>query len=214
MSGVLVSLEGIDGCGKTTQAYLLQDRLERETVPYLATREPGGTPAGEKIRLMLLHKDYSLTNNAEVLLYMAARMELVANVIKPALIAGRMVICDRYIDSSVAYQGYGSGGDQSWIHALNEKVTEGIKPQLTFLFDLTVEEALRRRGSEGDRIEQRDLSYHRRVRQGYLAVASAEPERVIVIDATIPAERQHEIVWLKVHSLINPVPEEGGPDEL
>ncbi len=214
MSGVLVSLEGIDGCGKTTQAYLLQDRLERETVPYLATREPGGTPAGEKIRLMLLHKDYSLTNNAEVLLYMAARMELVANVIKPALIAGRMVICDRYIDSSVAYQGYGSGGDQSWIRALNEKATEGIKPQLTFLFDLTVEEALRRRGSEGDRIEQRDLSYHRRVRQGYLAVASAEPERVIVIDATVPAERQHEIVWLKVHSLINPVPEEGGPDEL
>ncbi|HPU02159.1 MAG: dTMP kinase [Firmicutes bacterium] len=201
MQGFLVSLEGIDGCGKSTQARLLQERLERENIPHLLTREPGGTPAGEMIRRLLLQEAPALAINAEILLYMAARAELVETVIRPALAAGKVVICDRYIDSTVAYQGYGSGGDCAWIRALNERVTQDCRPRLTFLFDLPVEEALRRRGGSGDRIEERDLSYHRRVRQGYLALAAAEPERIMLIDAAAPAERQHEAVWMKLCSL-------------
>lgn len=202
MNGFLISLEGIDGCGKTTQARLLEERLEREGIPHLSTREPGGTAAGEGIRRLLLQKEHSLTDTTEILLYMAARAELVSTVIEPALRSGRVVICDRYLDSSVAYQGFGSGGDKDWICKLNEKVTQGRRPRLTFLFDLSVEEALSRRGESGDRIEERDLSFHRRVRRGYLAIAGAEPARVIVIDAVGPAEQQHRRVWSGVQSLL------------
>lgn len=201
MSGFLITLEGIDGCGKTTQARLLKERLEREAIPHLLTREPGGTAAGEKIRLLLLQKEHSLTDTAEILLYMAARAELVDTVIGPALEAGQVVVCDRYLDSTVAYQGYGGQGDRAWIEALNKRVTRGLWPHLTFLFDLSVEEALRRRCRSGDRIEERALSYHRRVRQGYRAIAEEEPARVILIDATAPAERQHEVVWIKIREL-------------
>jgi len=201
LSGFLITLEGIDGCGKTTQARLLKERLEREAIPHLLTREPGGTAAGEKIRLLLLQKEHSLTDTAEILLYMAARAELVDTVIRPALEAGQVVVCDRYLDSTVAYQGYGGQGDRAWIEALNKRVTRGLWPHLTFLFDLSVEEALRRRCRSGDRIEERALSYHRRVRQGYRAIAEEEPARVILIDATAPAERQHEVVWIKIREL-------------
>jgi len=201
LSGFLITLEGIDGCGKTTQARLLKERLEREAIPHLLTREPGGTAAGEKIRLLLLQKEHSLTDTAEILLYMAARAELVDTVIRPALEAGQVVVCDRYLDSTVAYQGYGGQGDRAWIEALNKRVTKGLWPHLTFLFDLSVEEALRRRCRSGDRIEERALSYHRRVRQGYRAIAEEEPARVILIDATAPAERQHEVVWIKIREL-------------
>lgn len=211
MSGFLITLEGIDGCGKTTQARLLKERLEREAVPHLLTREPGGTAAGEKIRLLLLQKEHSLTDTAEILLYMAARAELVDTVIRPALEAGQVVVCDRYLDSSVAYQGYGGEGDRAWIQALNAKVTGGLWPHLTFLFDLSVEEALRRRGRGGDRIEERALSFHRKVRHGYRAIADEEPARVILIDATAPAERQHEAVWMKTRHLLDPVPGKGMP---
>lgn len=202
MNGFLITLEGIDSCGKTTQAGLLERRLAGAAIPHLSIREPGGTPVGEKLRLLLLQKEHSLTNNTEILLYMAARAELVEAVIRPALEKGLVVICDRYFDSTVAYQGYGSGGDRAWIRALNEKVTGGVQPHLTFLFDLSVEEALRRRGGGGDRIEERDLSYHRRVRRGYLAIAEEQPHRVFMIDATGPAERQHETVWSAADALL------------
>ncbi|MFY9258441.1 MAG: dTMP kinase [Dethiobacteria bacterium] len=211
MSGFLITLEGIDGCGKTTQARLLKERLEREAIPHLLTREPGGTAAGEKIRLLLLQKEHSLTDTAEILLYMAARAELVDTVIGPALEAGQVVVCDRYLDSTVAYQGYGGQGDRAWIEALNKRVTKGLWPHLTFLFDLSVEEALRRRCRSGDRIEERALSYHRRVRQGYRAIAEEEPARVILIDATAPAERQHEVVWIKIRELFGLVSKKEAP---
>jgi len=211
LSGFLITLEGIDGCGKTTQARLLKERLEREAIPHLLTREPGGTAAGEKIRLLLLQKEHSLTDTAEILLYMAARAELVDTVIRPALEAGQVVVCDRYLDSTVAYQGYGGQGDRAWIEALNKRVTKGLWPHLTFLFDLSVEEALRRRCRSGDRIEERALSYHRRVRQGYRAIAEEEPARVILIDATAPAERQHEVVWIKIRELFGLVSKKEAP---
>jgi len=211
LSGFLITLEGIDGCGKTTQARMLKERLEREAIPHLLTREPGGTAAGEKIRLLLLQKEHSLTDTAEILLYMAARAELVDTVIRPALEAGQVVVCDRYLDSTVAYQGYGGQGDRAWIEALNKRVTKGLWPHLTFLFDLSVEEALRRRCRSGDRIEERALSYHRRVRQGYRAIAEEEPARVILIDATAPAERQHEVVWIKIRELFGLVSKKEAP---
>lgn len=195
---MLITLEGIDGCGKTTQSCLLQARLEGEAIPHLLIREPGGTPIGEQIRLLLLQKEHSLINNTELLLYLAARAELVSTVIRPVLEKGRVVICDRYFDSTIAYQGYGGGGDETWIRELNEKVTAGLQPDLTFLFDLSVEEALCRRGHGGDRIEERSLSFHRRVRRGYLALAAAEPDRIVIIDAAAPAERQHEVVWARL----------------
>jgi dTMP kinase len=190
---------------------MLKERLEREAIPHLLTREPGGTAAGEKIRLLLLQKEHSLTDTAEILLYMAARAELVDTVIRPALEAGQVVVCDRYLDSTVAYQGYGGQGDRAWIEALNKRVTKGLWPHLTFLFDLSVEEALRRRCRSGDRIEERALSYHRRVRQGYRAIAEEEPARVILIDATAPAERQHEVVWIKIRELFGLVSKKEAP---
>lgn len=214
MSGFLISLEGIDGCGKTTQARLLQEHLGRAAIPHILTREPGGTAAGEKIRLLLLRGDHSLTGGAELLLYMAARMELVATVIEPALAKGMVVICDRYLDSSVAYQGYGGGADRAWIDSLNAQVTGGLRPHLTFLFDLPVEEALRRRGSGGDRIEERDISYHRRVRRGYLAIAAVERERMFLVDASAPSEQQCRIVWSKLRSLFASALGQGGADGL
>lgn len=142
---------------------------------------------------------------------MAARAELVDTVIRPALEAGQVVVCDRYLDSTVAYQGYGGQGDRAWIEALNKRVTKGLWPHLTFLFDLSVEEALRRRCRSGDRIEERALSYHRRVRQGYRAIAEEEPARVILIDATAPAERQHEVVWIKIRELFGLVSKKEAP---
>lgn len=210
LNGYLITLEGIDGCGKTTQARMLQARFEKETIPHRLLREPGGTPIGEQIRQLLLHKDYPLTIDTEIMLYLAARAELVTTVIRPALESGRVVICDRYFDSTVAYQGYGGGGDRVWIGALNEKITAGLRPDLTFLFDLSVEEALDRRGRGGDRIEERSLSFHRRVRRGFLALAAAEPDRVSVIDAAAPAEQQHEALWAGVNALLR----RGRPDEL
>ena len=203
MSGFLITLEGIDGCGKTTQGRLLQARLEGEAIPHLFVREPGGTPIGEQIRLLLLQKEHSLITGTELLLYLAARAELVNTVIRPALEDGRVVLCDRYYDSTIAYQGYGCGGDGDWIRELNEKITAGLRPRLTFLFDLSVEEALRRRGHEGDRIEERSLSFHRRVRRGYLALAAAEPDRIVIIDAAAPAEQQHELLWSRLEALFS-----------
>lgn len=200
MNGLLVTLEGIDGCGKTTQARLLKARLERKKIPHLLIREPGGTPIGEKVRLLLLQKDHRMTNDAEILLYMAARAELVTTVIRPALEAKQVVVCDRYYDSTVAYQGYGGGGDRTWIRALNDKVTGGLRPRLTFIFDLSVEEALRRRGQGGDRIEERSLSFHREVRRGYLAIAGREPDRVVLVDGSAPVEEQHKVVWSRLNA--------------
>ncbi|HOB86142.1 MAG TPA: dTMP kinase [Bacillota bacterium] len=191
--GLLVSLEGIDGCGKTTQVRLLLERLPAEMAP-LATREPGGTEVGEKIRNIILQKGPSLSLKAEILLYMAARVEIVSQVIVPALAEGKLVICDRYIDSSVAYQGYGAGGDLAWIDSLNRAATDGCRPQLTFLLDLPVEEAIRRRGTGGDRIEDRGRDFHQRVREGYLELAAREPDRFVVLDATLSPEALHRII--------------------
>lgn len=200
--GLFITLEGIDGCGKTTQARLLTERLESENIPCLMLREPGGTTVGESIRQILLGAAYSMTLETEVLLYAAARAELVKEAIRPALKAGHLVVCDRYIDSTTAYQGYGAGENLIWIHTLNEKVTGGLAPRLTFLLDLSVEEAALRRGGVGDRIEIRNQDYHERVRCGYLTLSELEPARFRVINASLAPAEQQRIIWQEISKLV------------
>ncbi len=200
--GLLITLEGIDGCGKSTQTALLKQRFEEHAVPYIPVREPGGTAVGEDIRQVLLHKDYAMSLQAELLLYMAARSELTGQVIIPALKAGRVVLCDRFTDSTLAYQGYGGGADLGFIRRLNSRATCGIVPSLTVLLDLPVEKALARRGEEADRMESRDFRYHQRVRHGYLEIARREPRRIKVIDAQGDAREQSLFIWKLVDQLI------------
>lgn len=200
--GLLITLEGIDGCGKTTQAGILQHNLEEKGIQFVSIREPGGTAVGEDIRQVLLHNHDSLSLQAELLLYMAARSELTEQVILPSLLAGKVVVCDRFIDSTVAYQGYGGGADLKLIHLLNQKATGGVSPDLTILLDLPVEEAAGRRGDSADRMEKNDYNYHRRVRHGYLEIARSEPQRVVVVDAAADQVLQGLSIWQMVQDLI------------
>ncbi len=201
--GLLITLEGIDGCGKSTQAVILQRYLEESGLPHVMVREPGGTAVGEDIRQVLLDNHYSLSLQAELLLYMAARSELTEQVILPALQAGKVVLCDRFTDSTLAYQGYGGGADLGLIRLLNRKATGGISPDLTVLLDLAVEEAAGRRGATADRMESKDFRYHQRVRCGYLEIARWEPQRVSVVDASGEKEKKGRNIWQLVQNLIN-----------
>lgn len=196
--GLLISLEGIDGSGKSTQVELLQARLEQRGIPFISVREPGGTAVGEGIRQVLLQTSYSLSSEAELLLYMAARAELCRQVIIPALLEGKLVLCDRFTDSTLAYQGYGGGMDLHWIDRLNRKATGGRLPDRTFLLDLSVEDAAARRGDAPDRMEKKDLRYHKRVHKGYQEIARREPERIIVLNAAVPREELCSDLWQKL----------------
>lgn len=200
--GLLITLEGIDGCGKTTQAAILQHNLEENGIQFVSIREPGGTAVGEDIRQVLLHNHDSLSLHAELLLYMAARSELTEQVIIPSLQAGKVVVCDRFIDSTVAYQGYGGGADLKLIRLLNQTATGGVSPELTILLDLPVEEAAGRRGERADRMEKNDYNYHRRVRRGYLEIARREPQRVVVVDAAADQVLLGYSIWQMVRDLI------------
>ncbi len=200
--GLLISLEGIDGCGKTTQAEILCDKLAQSGIACIMVREPGGTAVGENIRQVLLDNRYSPSLQAEMLLYMAARSELTEQVILPALFDGKIVVCDRFTDSTLAYQGYGAGADLKFIRFLNCKATGGITPHLTILLDLTVDEAAERRGASADRMESKDVCFHQRVRRGYLEIARQEPLRVNVVDASGAIENQSEIIWQLVQKRV------------
>lgn len=200
--GLLVSLEGIDGCGKTTQAEELHGRLAQNGIACILVREPGGTAVGENIRQILLDNRYSPSLQAEMFLYMAARSELTEQVILPALLDGKIVVCDRFTDSTLAYQGYGGGADLKFIRFLSRKATGGITPHLTILLDLTVEKAAERRGASADRMESKDVCFHRRVRSGYLEIARQEPLRVNVVDASGTMEHQSEMIWQIVQKRI------------
>lgn len=180
---MFITLEGIDGSGKTTQLILLEAWLKEQGLEVVSVREPGGTPLGEKIRSLLLSAaDGPQTSAAELLLYAAARAELTGTVIQPALQAGRTVIADRFSDSTWAYQVYGRGLKRLWADQVLAGATGGLKPDLTLLFDLTPAVALARTG-RGDRLEQESLGFFHRVRQGYLTLAQEEPERIRVIAA-------------------------------
>ncbi|MGY2975533.1 dTMP kinase [Thermostichus sp. MS-CIW-37] len=185
--GVFITLEGGEGVGKTTQQALLVERLRQEGYACLCTREPGGTALGKTLRELLLHGD-PFSPLAELLLYAADRAEHVSKVIAPALAAGQVVVCDRFTDSTLAYQGYGRGIDLDLIRQLNRWVTDGLQPDLTLWLDLPPEVGLARSGS-CDKLEQEHLEFHRRVYQGFQALAAAEPQRIVRIDAQgSPAE--------------------------
>lgn len=186
MKGLFITFEGPEGAGKSTQARLLAEWLRAKGREVVLTREPGGTRLGQAIRGLLLHQDH-MCAEAEYLLYSADRAEHMQTLIRPALQQGQVVLCDRWLDSSLAYQGYGRGLDLGWLRAVAQGATQGIRPHKTFLFDLPPEVGLER--FEGrDRLEREPLEFHRRVRQGYLELAQAEPERFVLLDATQPLE--------------------------
>jgi dTMP kinase len=185
---LFVTFEGPEGCGKTTQLRLLAAHLRGQGLDVLTTREPGSTPIGERVRRILLDPDHTeMQPTTEFLLFSAARAQHVAQVIAPHLARGGTVLCDRYADSSLAYQGYGHRLDLAALQAITHFATGGLVPDLTLYLDLPVEVGLRRKaGGSGDawnRMEQMALAYHQQVRSGYLAMAAAEPARWQVIDA-------------------------------
>jgi dTMP kinase len=181
MKGKFITFEGSESCGKSTQSKLLYEYLKSCGYGVIFLREPGGTKISENIRNMLLDPDNkSMSCQTELLLYMASRSQTVKEIIKPALERGNIVVCDRFLDSTMVYQGYGLGMDIKFIKVLGDFVTEGIKPDLTILLDLPLKDALKGIRQK-DRIEKRAFAYHKRVKDGYLKMARQEPERIKVV---------------------------------
>jgi dTMP kinase len=178
---MFITFEGLDGCGKTTQAALLAESLRRDGVEVVATREPGGTPLGEQVRDLVLHGDH-VAPWAEAALYAASRAQHVEQVIRPALDRGATVVCDRYIDSSVAYQGIGRGLGLEEVLALNLVVVGGLLPDRTVLVEIDPKTAAERVGSSGDRIERDGIALWRRVADAYRGLSHRYPERYLVVD--------------------------------
>lgn len=200
MSGLFISFEGPEGAGKTTQIQRLAKQLEAQGRTVLLSREPGGTPLGNRVREVLLDPALDIAPLPEFLLYSASRAQLVQEVIRPALARGECVLLDRYADSSLAYQGYGRGLDLAFLRGLTEQVTGGLWPGLTILLDIEPQDGLARVTQRGqaDRLEQADLAFHVRVAQGFLALAQAEPQRFCVIDAQQEADAVAQAVWQAV----------------
>src|SRR5665647_283288 len=211
MKGKFIVLEGIDGSGKTTQLKLLGDKLKGRGLPVLHTREPGGTRIGDKIREILLNPEYEeLVPRAEAFLYAAARAQHVAQVILPALAKGTIVLCDRFLDSSLAYQGFGRGIEVSLLERINEPATDGLVPDLTIVLDFCTEDGMDRINQSGrriDRIEREAGAFHQRVRMGYLALAGRSPARYRVINANRPVEQLHRDIMTAAEGVIDEIPE-------
>jgi len=207
MCGFFITFEGPEGAGKTTQAKLLKEYLERNGYKVLYTREPGGTYLGKKIRALLLSpENKEMVERTELFLYAADRSQHVEEIIRPALEEGKIVLCDRFSDSTIAYQGYGRNLDLEMIRELNQKATGGLCPQLTILLDLDPADGLNRALSlckdgleEGDRIEREAEKFHQKVRAGFLLLARNQPERIKVVDASVRIQE----VALMVRSLVN-----------
>lgn len=183
--GKFITFEGCDGCGKSTQLRLLSEYLVREDVPHIFTREPGGGKISEAIREILLSgKNMEMTDECEALLYAAARMQHLSDRVEPALAEGKLVICDRYVDSSLAYQAYARGLGREFVSQINGAALKKYRPDVTIFIDLTPEAAfLRKHGAdENDRLEQAGMEFHKRVYAGYKALAADEPERIVCVD--------------------------------
>lgn len=203
MKGKFITFEGAEGSGKSTQATLIYKYLQEKKQPVIFLREPGGVKISEAIRRILLNvKNSAMTGECELLLYMAARAQLVGEKIQPALEAGKVVLCDRYLDSSVAYQGFGNGVDRKLINIVGRFATRAVRPDLTLLFDIDTAEGLARTGEVKDRIESRSLEYHQLVREGYLKLAQEDPRRIKVIKVDRVKEGIFEIARKHVDKLL------------
>jgi dTMP kinase len=183
--GIFISLEGVEGCGKSTQAKLLAEHIAGLGCSVVLTHEPGGTPISEQLREILLEpRNADMTNITELLLYLASRAQHVDQLIRPALAEGKVVVCERFSDATFAYQGYARGLDLDLLEQVNKMATGGLEPDLTLLLDLKAEDGLfRKHGDHRDRLESESFDFHNRVRNGYLAIARRSPQRVEVIDA-------------------------------
>ncbi|MGA2670714.1 MAG: dTMP kinase [Dehalococcoidia bacterium] len=201
--GLFITFEGGEGCGKSTQSRLLLKKLEQQNIPVVLTHEPGGTALGNELRKTLKRKrDSSISPHAELFLLAASRAQLVAELIRPALEEGKVVVCDRFTHSTMVYQGYGRGLDFTAIKMVNNMATRYLNPDLIIFLDISPEQGLARKQSLKDRFELEDLSFHRRVREGYLKMAAAEPDRWLMIDASLPKGKIAEIIWERVSRLL------------
>src|SRR2546427_5306993 len=220
MAGVFITFEGIDGCGKSTQLRLLASDLRLRGIGVVTTREPGGTPLGQKLRAALLDVEEQVDPLTELLVFAADRAQHVRKHLLPALAANRVVLSDRYADATVAYQGAGRGFDRALIQELVQLATGGLKPDLTLLFDLSVPESAGRTRKRvalkhTDRLDVEDAQFHTRVRNAYLEIARAEPDRVRVIDARNSVQETQELVmdivmpFLKDRRLLGEEPSSG-----
>lgn len=208
---MFITFEGIEGSGKSTQIKLLADHLQKHGRTVVLTREPGGTIISDQIRRVLLDSaNQGMVPDCEQLLYWAARAQHIQELILPSLKSGKIVLCDRYVDSTVAYQGYGRGIDFKKIALLNDLVTQNLPIQKTFLFDLPVEEGLVRAfrrisrkvaQHKEDRFEKEEIKFHEKVRRGFLEIASHEPERFVIIDATKEKASVHKKIVFEVEKL-------------
>lgn len=202
---LFITFEGPDGSGKSTQVRLLADYLQSRGHAVLLTREPGGTAISEQIRKVVLSThDQAIQHETEALLFSAARAQIVAELIRPALAAGKIVLCDRYADSTLAYQGYGLGLDLDALRAITRFATGGLLPDLTFYIDVPVQVGIaRKRRGEVNRLDQKEIAYHERVRGGYLGMAKAEPGRWVVIDGSRAVDEVQKEIQLRVEQELN-----------
>ena len=201
---MFITFEGIEGCGKTTQIDRLAKRLDKHGIRYVRTLEPGGTRIGKKIRKILLDSNNKdLSPLTELILYAADRVQHVEEIIRPALVQKKLVICDRFFDATVVYQGFARGQDMELIRTLNEKATRGIRPDITFLLDCPAEMGLARavkRNKESsqdgqDRFERERMDFHRAVRRGYLELAANEDKRFVVVDASLAEDEIEQRIF-------------------
>ena len=202
---LFITFEGGEGSGKSFQAKALFRKLCQLNIPAVLTHEPGGTFLGNKVaRLLKWAQDVNISPFVELMLFNASRAQLVTEVIKPALKRGKVVICDRFSDSTIAYQGYGRGLELEMVKATNNTATQGLKSALTILLDISAEDGLaRKRGGRRDRFEKEALAFHRRVRAGYLKLAKAEPERWLMVNASQSKREIAEILWQRVSQLLS-----------
>lgn len=192
--GLFITFEGIDGCGKSTQLNLLAEYLKGKGHEVLITREPGAVGLGEKLREILLNYDGDVSSNCEAFLFLADRAQHIDTLVRPAMAAGKIVLCDRHTDSTIAYQGYGRGVDLNQIKMLNDIATSALKPDLTFVFDIDIETSAERVGKNKDRMESAGVEFHQKVRDGYLKITESEPQRAMLINSKDSIENIFEQV--------------------
>jgi dTMP kinase len=203
---MFITFEGIDCCGKTTQVKLLVEKLQSENKKYILLREPGGTTISERIREILLDKkNLSMTQISELLLFSASRAQLVSEVIKPALKSNTIVICDRYVDSTIAYQGHGRGLPLGAVKTINRVATMDVMPTKTFFIDISIQEMHERRSGKRqdvDRMEMGNEEFYTRVRNGYVELAREEPNRFITVEGKQSVDAIHETIWRELESIL------------